>query len=120
MSRRPPHRTSTGTPHSRDWLTFGAVAGLALVLATAALAAGCGSETTNPPPVEPTDSPPLAEKPAGKVLKLGGEAPELVGADPRSVAPPRDRQRRHHRPRPDRVRRPAAADRPRAVRRHPP
>ena len=49
--------------------------------AAAGLLLGCGSEEGNPPPAEPTTSPPLAEKPAGKVVRVGSEA-EGVVVDP--------------------------------------
>ena len=47
------------------------VAGLSA--ASLALAA-CGSEKANPPPAEPTDSPPLRVKPAGEVIPGTSEA----------------------------------------------
>lgn len=50
---------------------------LAILGATIALA-GCGSEEANPPPAEPASSPPLAERPAGEVLDLNGEAEGVV------------------------------------------
>jgi DNA-binding beta-propeller fold protein YncE len=49
-------------------------AAAAALAALALLAAGCGSEEANPPPAEPAASPPLAERPAGKVLRVGAEA----------------------------------------------
>jgi hypothetical protein len=49
-------------------------AAAAALAALALLAAGCGSEEANPPPAEPAVSPPLAERPAGKVLRVGSEA----------------------------------------------
>lgn len=57
-------------------------AGAAVALIAAALlAAGCGSAAENPPPAEPAVSPPLAERPAGQVRRVGSEA-EGVVADP--------------------------------------
>lgn len=59
------------------------LSGVSLV-AAAALAlslTACGSEEVNPPPAEPTASPPLGPKPAGVVIDLGAEA-EGVVADP--------------------------------------
>lgn len=56
---------------------------LAAALATAAavLVAGCGSSEEPPPVPEPAASPPLEQRPAGRLVKLGG-APEGVVADP--------------------------------------
>lgn len=56
--------------------TVSTVAVLTLTLAGAAT--GCGSSETNPPPAEPTASPPLGPKPAGTVLALGAEAEGVV------------------------------------------
>ena len=38
------------------------------------LLAGCGSADHNPPAAEPAVSPPLSARPAGELLRLGGEA----------------------------------------------
>lgn len=62
----------------RAWLS-----GAAVALATAALVlplvlAACGSSDANPPPAEPTDSPPLGPSPAGTVIPLDGEAEGVV------------------------------------------
>ncbi|MCB0875682.1 MAG: hypothetical protein KDB46_05730 [Solirubrobacterales bacterium] len=54
------------------------VAGLAV-----AVLSGCGSSDENPPPAEPAASPPLAERPAGEVRRVGSEA-EGVVVDPRT------------------------------------
>lgn len=56
---------------------------IAVGFVAAALATGCGSESANPPPAEPATSPPLAEAPAGKVIRGSSEA-EGVAVDPRS------------------------------------
>lgn len=55
--------------------TFRAVP-LAAFMLSGLIAAGCGggSEESNPPPVEPTDSPVPAVEPAGKVLEIGSQA----------------------------------------------
>ena len=50
-----------------------AAAGAGLLLA-GLIAGGCGSSEGNPPPAEPTASPPLKQRPAGDVLKIGSEA----------------------------------------------
>ena len=56
-----------------------------LACAVAALclfaAAGCGSEGANPPPAEPTASPPLGPKPAGRVIDGSSES-EGIAVDP--------------------------------------
>ena len=51
------------------------------LIAAALIALGCGSSGENPPPAEPADSPPLTERPAGQVRRVGSEA-EGVVADP--------------------------------------
>lgn len=57
---------------------------LAAALTIAALiAGGCGSSEENPPPAEPAVSPPLAQRPAGQVRRIGSEA-EGVVVDPRT------------------------------------
>ena len=48
------------------------------LLTAVALLAGCGSEESNPPPAEPATSPPVAEKPAGEVRRVGSEAEGAV------------------------------------------
>jgi len=62
----------------RAWLSGAAVALAAAVLALPLTLAACGSSETNPPPAEPTDSPPLGPRPAGTVIPLGGEAEGVV------------------------------------------
>jgi DNA-binding beta-propeller fold protein YncE len=62
-----------------DRVRAGGAAGA--LLAAALLAAGCGSSEGNPPPAEPAISPPLTERPAGQVRRVGSEA-EGVVADP--------------------------------------
>ena len=47
------------------------------------LLAGCGSADHNPPAAEPAVSPPSSARPAGELLRLGGEA-EGVAIDPRT------------------------------------
>ncbi len=51
---------------------------LTFVFLVLALLAGCGSEESNPPPAEPATSPPVAEKPAGEVRRVGSEAEGAV------------------------------------------
>jgi DNA-binding beta-propeller fold protein YncE len=51
--------------------------------AAAAYVAGCGSADGPPPAPEPADSPPLSERPAGRLVEVGA-APEGVAADPRT------------------------------------
>jgi len=53
------------------------------VVALALVLSGCGSATELPPPAEPAVSPPLRERPAGRVLSLAG-MPEGLAADPRT------------------------------------
>ena len=53
-------------------LTAAALVSLTLVLAA------CGSEEANPPPAEPIASPPLTEKPAGRVISGDAEAEGVV------------------------------------------
>jgi hypothetical protein len=58
------------------------VRALALAAATVAVA-GCGSAREPPPAAEPAASPPLAERPAGRVVTVGAN-PEGLTADPRT------------------------------------
>jgi len=51
--------------------------------AAATYLAGCGSANEPPPAPEPAISPPLTERPAGRVVEVGAE-PEGVAADPRT------------------------------------
>jgi DNA-binding beta-propeller fold protein YncE len=59
---------------------------LAAAAAVVALAAGCGSQTAIsdlPPAAEPSQAPPLTQRPAGRVLAVGA-GPEGVAVDPRT------------------------------------
>ena len=58
-------------------------AGAPLAALALLLLAGCGSADHNPPAAEPAVSPPLSARPAGELLRLGGEA-EGVAIDPRT------------------------------------
>ena len=51
---------------------------VAAFLVAAALLVGCGSAEENPPPAEPAVSPPLTERPAGTVRRVGSEAEGVV------------------------------------------
>ena len=55
---------------------------LAAALAVAAVA-GCGSAREPPPAPEPAASPPLTERPVGRVVRVGAN-PEGLAADPRT------------------------------------
>lgn len=57
----------------------------AVLLAVAPTGTGCGSRSTSelPPAAEPARSPPLTERPAGRVIRVGS-APEGVVADGRT------------------------------------
>jgi DNA-binding beta-propeller fold protein YncE len=56
---------------------------IALTCVAAASLTACGSAEENPPAPEPATSPPLAERPPGRLVELGGE-PEGLAADPRT------------------------------------
>jgi hypothetical protein len=47
------------------------------------LIAGCGSEEGNPPPAEPAESPAVATKPPGTVVRVGSEG-EGIAVDPKT------------------------------------
>jgi DNA-binding beta-propeller fold protein YncE len=53
----------------------------AVVTCATAFLAGCGSSEEAPPAPEPVVSPPLSERPAGRLVEVGGD-PEGVVADP--------------------------------------
>lgn len=75
MNAAPEHRALHRAP---------ALLALVAALAVALLVASCGddpgSAETNPPPAEPTESPELSEKPAGRVVDIGNE-PEGLAVD---------------------------------------
>lgn len=54
-----------------------------MIVAMSLVLGGCGSALELPPPAEPAVSPPLRERPAGRVVSLDG-APEGLAVDPRS------------------------------------